>query len=85
MQHMKIIVSLLICGFLYLFPLAILAQGGPPPPPPSHGSSTNHHNSGPTAGGAPVGEGWFFISFCAGFAFVFRVIKVCKESKSVDL
>lgn len=60
----KFLITLIVIG-LCLFTGVYGQNGDPPPPPANHGLQQNQ----PAGGGAPVGEGLFFLIFLgAGYA-----------------
>jgi hypothetical protein len=81
-KYFRISKTFLVLAFLFSIYTASFSQPPPPPPPPSigHGASGNQ-----PGGGAPIGEGMFFLFGLAGLYGGKKLYDLRKTLKAKEL
>jgi hypothetical protein len=78
--YFKILRAFLVLSFVFALQSVSFSQT-PPPPPPQHGTLDN----APPGGGAPIGEGLFFLIGLAGLYGGIKIYDIRKSLKVKEL
>jgi hypothetical protein len=79
--YFKILRAFLLLSLVFTLQSVSFSQGAPPPPPPQHGTAEN----APPGGGAPIGEGLFFLIGLAGLYGGIKIYDIRKSLKVKEL